>query len=331
MKTKFLTLLLGTLLLTSPAFSEEEVLVDPADREGCSRCALLQAIEKNTSATANYLAKALDMFSVAFFGKLPSLGLSMASMTAMPSIEESAFADQIDMTTTLEEFYQGQTDGTTATVNYNEIYKDYLLNVDNAATSFDPANASASSLFLNQSDAYYYSEAQKSAAQTYMAILSASGTSKLQKPDASWLSVTDSSNSYEQNLQIMDYVTAYYQLAAAQSLVDHNLTYIYAENTGQNMDEELENYPESKISESALLHYYLSEKLYNTNWHASLGAMGFGAAIKEGVELLGAILLETRRIETLQKMQLATNSATLAIGLQTSSQLLEATKQQIDS
>lgn len=297
--------------------------------------AILQDIDLNTASTTSILSKMLLTLTISLFSKLPSLGTTMASMVAMPSANDNAYNNQVNMMNTLQSYYMGNTSGSTLSSNYTNIYHDYLLNNDDGTsttTSFPDSYLSANSLFLNTNTPSYYSDEQKTAAQAFVTILSGTGSSELRKPDADWLKIDSSRDTYDQEANIRKYVTLYSQLAATQSVVDYDLSYIYSRNVGFDMSNQLEDYndPNKKISASGLIQYTLKNKLYNTAWHTNLGAMSVSAVLKEIAELIGACLLELVNIDNVMQKELVTQSALLSLTLQNADLMLQAQAQKIN-
>lgn len=323
---KIITLLI-TLCLSLPIISYG---ADNSSSSSSADSQALQDIDTNTATSASLLSKLLSTLSMSLFSKLPDLGSTMASLVAMPSANDSAYDDQVDMMNTLQKYYQGDKDGSTLSNNYSDIYHDYLLGNDDSATDFPDEYVSANSLYLDSNTPFYYTKDQKSAAQAYVAILSGIGTSDLRKPDSSWLKVSSASKTYQQKQNIRKYVTMYDQLVATQSIIDYNLSYVYSRNLGYDMDGQLENYTDSKISAAGLVQYTLQNKLYNPDWHANLGAMSISAVLKEIAELIGACFLELVDIDNVQQKQLVTQSAELSLNLANANQMISAQQQQIE-
>lgn len=288
----------------------------------CDSCQELSTISNNTAAIANNTSFLGEMASSiqgiiltttnALFGQLPDIANTTAQYAAIPSVQDAAFEDQRALLSEIETTFKGSVnDGETAEDAYKNIFDNYLI--DDGAPSFNSANASAASLFLNPSKADYYNEesGQKAAAEKYIQLLSGAALASQRAPDKSWLKNSDNKN--KKFTRAM--VSQYYTFNATQSLIADNLAYVYGMNTGHDMNGSLDDYSGSTISESGLLKYIQLNKVENEDWYTQLGTMAISAIMQEQTILMAGAFLELTRIEGLLRRQLVTESASASTSL----------------
>lgn len=298
----------------------------------CDTCAQLttlntytQDTSTNTATEVTLLQQLLQTVTNALFGVLPALGNGniMAAFTTLPTVEKSVYNDTKIVQTNSETYYQGSTAGSgTLTSNYNTIFHNYLLQEEDSSSSFDPKNASISSLYLNPNEAPFHTQDQNIIAANYIYLASGAAASQMRKPSSDWLTVSSDHKSRDQN-KIRKMVSSYYTYTAIQSAIADNFAYIYGLNTGKKFSGTLENYSGSMISESGLFDYIQSQKVENPAWYQQLSGMGVVGILKEQTILVGGCFLMLSRIEEDLRRLLIINSAQTSISLMGTSTLTE--------
>ncbi len=300
-------------------------------QSSCDTCAQLSTLNSyaqdtstNTATSSSLLQQLLQTVTLALFGTFYDIGNSMAAFTAIPAVQNNGYADQQALLHTVETTYKGSKESDSTIINnYKTIFDNYLLPEGNGA-SFNEDNASIAALYLNPSEASFYSEDQRLAAQRYIILASGAAMSKVRKPSSDWLTVSDD-NTDKDKEKIRNNVSAYYTYSAIESAIADNFSYIYGLNTGQVIDGTLENYNGSTISESGLLKYIQSQKAENEEWYDQLKNMGVTGLMREQTILLGGSFLMLSRIEEDLRRILITNSAQTSltlIGTQTLTQII---------
>lgn len=296
-----------------------------ADDSSCNSCQELSNISDSTAQVAestsflSSISSSMEGILIgatnALFGNLPDTDYSPAEFSAIPAVQNAAFEDQRELLSAVEKNYHGSyEEDQTPIDSYSNIFGSYLLQNSDGSTNtdtFDPANASATALFLNPSEAGYYTDEQKAAAETYIQLLSGAALSSQRVPDPSWLH----NGTQKKDAMTRRMVSQYYTFNAMQSLIADNLSYIYGLNTGHDMDGEIPSYDDSKISESGLIKFIQLDKVENSKWYEDLSSMAISALLQEQVILTAGAFLELTRIEQLLRRQLATESASASTTL----------------
>ena len=281
------------------------------------------SILANSASVASSMDKLLQLLTTALFGILPSISNSMAEFTIVPGVQSNTYAEQQSLRTTLDLAYQGSAEeNQTFKNNYKTLFSNYLLGGD-GATSLDTAFMSASSLYLDPSKPGYYNETQKSNAKRYVALLSGSAADHLRIPSSAWLSNKD--NKGQDNIRTV--VSNYYTFNAIHSAIADNLAYVYALNTGHDLQGSLNNYSDSMISESGLLTYIQQNKVENQNWFKQLAVISLSSTMKEATILIAGCFLELQRIEELQRRILVTESTSTSLLMMTTQDLSQKMNQ----
>lgn len=297
----------------------------------CDTCAQMTTLNSyaqdtstNTATSSSLLQQLLQTVTLALFGTFYDIGNSMVAFTTIPAVQNNGYADQQSLLRTVETTYKGSKEnGGTLINNYNTIFDNYLL-PEGKGASFNENYASIASLYLNPSEAGFYTEDQRLAAQRYIILASGAAMSKVRKPSNDWLRVSNDTKDKDK-AKIRDSVSAYYTYSAIESAIADNFSYIYGLNTGQTIDGTLENYNGSTISESGLLNYIQSQKAENEDWYEQLKNMGVTGLMREQTILLGGSFLMLSRIEEDLRRILITNSAQTSltlIGTQTLTQVI---------
>lgn len=308
-----------------------------ANAQSCDTCAQLttlntyaQDIDTNSTTSNNTLSSILTLLTNALFGTLPSLANTQVALTNVHSAQNNSYLAQQELLHTVETVYNGSSsDDATLTNNYKTIFENYLLQENDSASSFDPNNASISSLYVNPSIAGAYSDEQKLAAQRYIMLASGAAMSVAKKP-GTWLSI-NKDNPDPDRKKIRNTVSAYYTYSAIESAIADNLSYVYGLNTPQPLiDGPLENYEGDIISESGLFTYIQSQKIENPDWYQEIGTMGVGGLLKEQTVLLGSCFLMLSRIEEDLRRLLITNSVQTTLSLSTIQSMNQAAAQAAD-
>jgi hypothetical protein len=281
------------------------------------------SIEANTASIADSMNKVLQVLTSALFGTVPSIGNSMAEFTIIPGVQSNTYAEQQSIRSTLDTAYQGSAEeNQTFKGTYKTLFSNYLLGGD-GATSLDNGFISASALYLDPSKTGYYDETQKANAQRYIALLSGAATNHLRTPSSAWLSNKD--NKEQENTR--NVVSSYYTYNAIHSAIADNLAYVYALNTGHDLQGSLNNYSSSMISESGLVTYIQQNKVQNQNWFKQLAVMSLSGTLKEATILIAGCFMELQRIEELQRRLLVTQSTNTALLMMTTQDLSQKMNQ----
>jgi hypothetical protein len=177
---------------------------------------------------------------------------------------------------------------------------------------------------------------QQDASKQYIKFLSGSNYSLFVSPFAlpQKLAPCDSSNGASKNLKCADgtdvakmkqYTQLYFTTAAMQSLVDYNLSYVWALNEGDNSASN--DKPADNNNVSSLIKYIASYMATNQNFYSDMedSSTTIATVVKDIAMLTSGIFLELQRNYEIQVRQLTTENALLSsnlLNLQTGASML---------